>query len=228
MYSCHLFLISSASIRCIHFLSFIVPILHEIFPWYLWFSWRDSESFPFYCFFSLIMTEEGFLISPCYSLELCIQKGISILFSFVFSFSSFLSYLSGLLRQPFCLFACLFWGMVLITVSCTMSWTSIHSSGTLSIRFNPLNQSICHFHYIIISEFDQLCLTLCDPMDCSLPGSSIHGIFQASVLKWAAISFSKGSSQSREWTLVSGLADALPSETPGKRKGFDLGHTWMV
>ena len=31
------------------------------------------------------------------------------------------------------------------------------------------------------------CLTLCDPMDCSLPGSSIHGIFQARVLKWVAI-----------------------------------------
>ena len=34
-------------------------------------------------------------------------------------------------------------------------------------------------------------LTLCDPMDCSLPGSSIHGIFQAGVLEWAAIAFSK-------------------------------------
>ena len=36
----------------------------------------------------------------------------------------------------------------------------------------------------------QLCLTLCDPMDCSLPGSSIHGIFQARVLEWGAITFS--------------------------------------
>ena len=40
------------------------------------------------------------------------------------------------------------------------------------------------------SEVAQLCLTLCDPMDCSLPGSSVHGIFQATVLEWAAISFS--------------------------------------
>ena len=37
----------------------------------------------------------------------------------------------------------------------------------------------------------QLCLTLCDPMDCSLPGSSVHGIFQARILQWVAISFSK-------------------------------------
>ena len=40
------------------------------------------------------------------------------------------------------------------------------------------------------SEVAQSCLTLYDPMDCSLPGSSIHGIFQARVLEWAAIAFS--------------------------------------
>ena len=41
------------------------------------------------------------------------------------------------------------------------------------------------------SEVAQLCTTLSDPMDCSLPGSSIHGIFQARVLEWGAIAFSK-------------------------------------
>ena len=51
-----------------------------------------SLSIVFLYFFALI-TKEGFLISPCYSLELCIQMGISFLFSFAFSFSSFLSYL---------------------------------------------------------------------------------------------------------------------------------------
>ena len=40
------------------------------------------------------------------------------------------------------------------------------------------------------SEVAQSCLTLSDPMDCSLPGSSIHGIFQARVLEWDAIAFS--------------------------------------
>ena len=40
----------------------------------------------------------------------------------------------------------------------------------------------------------QSCPTLCDPMDCSLSGSSVHGIFQARVLEWIAISFSGGSS----------------------------------
>ena len=40
------------------------------------------------------------------------------------------------------------------------------------------------------SEVAQLCPTLSDPMDCSLPGSSIHGIFQAGVVEWGAIAFS--------------------------------------
>ena len=57
------------------------------------------------------------------------------------------------------------------------------------------------------SEVTQSCLTLCDPMDCSLPGSSIHGIFQVSVLEWVAISFSKGSSQPRDLTQVSCIAN---------------------
>ena len=42
------------------------------------------------------------------------------------------------------------------------------------------------------SEVAQLCLTPSDPMDCSLPGSAIHGIFQARVLEWVAIAFSGG------------------------------------
>ena len=41
------------------------------------------------------------------------------------------------------------------------------------------------------SEVAQSCLTLRDPMDCSLPGSSVHGIFQARVLEWGAIAFSR-------------------------------------
>ena len=43
----------------------------------------------------------------------------------------------------------------------------------------------------------QSCLTLCDPMDCSPPGSTVHGILQARILEQVAISFSRGSSQSR-------------------------------
>ena len=49
----------------------------------------------------------------------------------------------------------------------------------------------------------QSCLTLCDPMDCSPPGSSVHEIFQTRILEWVAISFSRGSSQPRDRTRVS-------------------------
>ena len=62
-------------------------------------------------------------------------------------------------------------------------------------------------HFESESEVAQSCPTLCDPMDCSLPGSSVHGVFQAIVLEWAAISFSRGSSRPRDQTQVSHMVD---------------------
>ena len=56
---------------------------------------------------------------------------------------------------------------------------------------------------LVVVLFAQLCLTLCDPMDCNLPGSSVHGILQARILEWAAIPFSRGSSRPRDQTQVS-------------------------
>ena len=53
-----------------------------------------------------------------------------------------------------------------------------------------------------VCEVTQLCLTLCDPVDCSPPGSSVHGILQARILEWVAISFSRGSSRPRDQTCV--------------------------
>ena len=79
VYSCHLFLLSSASVRSILFLSFIEPIFAWNVPLVSHFLEEISSlshSIVFLYFFALI-TEEGFLISPCYSLELCIQMGIS-------------------------------------------------------------------------------------------------------------------------------------------------------
>ena len=77
---------------------------------------------------------------------------------------------------------------------------SIHQPGTCSPTWKLPKPSALGFlwqlHYafmsdhiiIVNSEVAQLCPTLCDPMDCSLPGSSIHGIFQARVLEGVAIS----------------------------------------
>ena len=122
-----------------------------------------SHSFVFLYFFALI-TEEGFLISPCYFLELCIQMGISFLFSFAFFFSS-------------------------------ASAKSLQS-----------------------------CPTLCDPIDSSLPGSSVPGIFQARTLEWDVIAFSydqprKHIERQRHHFVIKGPSSQV--------YGFSSGQVWM-
>ena len=65
----------------------------------------------------------------------------------------------------------------------------------------------------------QPCSTLCNPMDFSPPGSSVHGILQARILEWIAIPFSRGSSRPRDRTWSPTLqAYSLPSEPSGKLK----------
>ena len=76
----------------------------------------------------------------------------------------------------------------------------------------------------LVLKVTQLCQILCNPMDCSLPGSFIHGIFQARILEWVAISFSRGSSRPRDRTRVSCTADSLLSEPPVK-SSLVLSHT---
>ena len=69
----------------------------------------------------------------------------------------------------------------------------------------------------------QSCPALCDSMNCSLPGSSVHGILQARILEWVAIPFSRGSSWPRNWTQVSCVSCIagcfFTAEPPGKPKG---------
>ena len=65
-----------------------------------------------------------------------------------------------------------------------------------------------NFHWIkhnsqLLCSVAHLCPTLCNPMDCSLPGTSVNGIFQARILEGVAISNSRGSSSLRDWTPVS-------------------------
>ena len=57
-----------------------------------------------------------------------------------------------------------------------------------------------------VCSVTQSCLTLCNPMDCNLPRSSVHGIFQARILEWVVIAYSRGSSQLRNRTQVSCIA----------------------
>ena len=72
-------------------------------------------------------------------------------------------------------------------------------------------------HSCMSAQSLQSCLTLWNPMNCSPPGSSVHGILQARILEWAAIPSSKGSSQPRDWTHVSCIAcEFFTPEPPGK------------
>ena len=107
----HLFLISSASVRSLLFLSFIIPIhawcVSLISPSYL----KRSLVLPslLFSYISLHCSFKKFFLSPCYTLDLYIQWGVSFPFSFAFYFSSFFSSLSeSLLRQLLCLLAFLF------------------------------------------------------------------------------------------------------------------------
>ena len=75
------------------------------------------------------------------------------------------------------------------------------------------------------SEVTQSCLTLSDPMDCSLPGFSIHGIFQARVLEWGAIAFSKGIGYSLQysWASPAGKESACNAEDLGCKDPLEDG-----
>ena len=70
----------------------------------------------------------------------------------------------------------------------------------------------------------ELCLTLCDSMDCSPPGSSVHGILQARILEWVAMPFSRGSpNQGTEPGSSALQVDSLLSEPPGSRRSLEKG-----
>ena len=82
-------------------------------------------------------------------------------------------------------------------------WTLLH---LLLFFHGQLLEFTYSFESESESEVTQSCLTLGDPVDCSPPGSSVHGILQARVLEWAVSSFSRGSSRPRDRTHVSRIA----------------------
>ena len=73
------------------------------------------------------------------------------------------------------------------------------SHSLYNICYSSPNGRVC----VCVCVCAQSCLTLCDPMDCSPPGSSVHRILQARILQWVAISSSRVSSQSRVQTFIS-------------------------
>ena len=74
------------------------------------------------------------------------------------------------------------------------------------------------------SEVTQSCPTLCNLVDCSLPGSSVHGMSQASILGWIAISFSRGSSQAWDQTRISCIAGEFFTDW-ATREGWHLSRS---
>ena len=86
---------------------------------------------------------------------------------------------------PFCTFHFVFLMFSSINLECFFKKLT-----SLDYFFFIYHVGCCHFCLVVKSS-----LTLCDAMDCSLPGSSVHGILQARILEWVAISFSKRSSQ---------------------------------
>ena len=89
-----------------------------------------------------------------------------------------------------------------------ISYRKIQMSSFCSPNFVKLmigSASLCYYLPCVhaCAKSLQSCPTLCDPMDCSLPGSSVHGILQERMLEWVAMFFSRGSSRPRDWTHVS-------------------------
>ena len=137
VYCCHLFIISSASVRsipsllycahcCMKFTLGISYFLEEISSL--------SHSIVFLYFFALI-TEEGFLVSPCYSLELCIQRLITFLFSFAFGFPFFSQLFVRPPQKAILLFIIYFswrWSWSLSPVQCHELSSVVHQALCLS------------------------------------------------------------------------------------------------
>ena len=83
-----------------------------------------------------------------------------------------------------------------VNSSLISSW-SVHSP---EAPFNNIwNFKMCVCVCVCVESL-QSCVALCNPLDCNLPGFSVHGIFQAILLQWVAIPFSRGSSQPGDWT----------------------------
>ena len=74
---------------------------------------------------------------------------------------------------------------------------------TFSCAYQPLGHCVCACVCVLIA---QSCPTLCNPMDCSLPGSAVQGILQSRILEWVAIPLSRESSWPKDWTWVSCIA----------------------
>ena len=92
------------------------------------------------------------------------------------------------------------WWAAVYGVAQSRAWLKWLSSSMLLMKAKEWSSPWC---YVSLCWVAQSCLTLCDPINCSLPGFSVHGILQARILEWVATSFSRGSSQPWDGTRTS-------------------------
>ena len=119
--------------------------------------------------------------------------------------------------------------MVYVLVVCGKYWWSVCLWGCVFVRglwcvcvWYMCACILSHFHYV----------WLCNPMDCSLPASSVYGIFPASILEWVAMPFSRGSSQPGNRTHISCISCSagkfFTAESPGNPWGMCVGDVYWV
>ena len=90
------------------------------------------------------------------------------------------------------------------TTSCECGYKYYFKVWSLvNVCFKHTEREELALYGLYVFSVTKSCSTLCNPMDCSLPGSFVHGILQARILQWVCHLFSRGSSQPREWTHVS-------------------------
>ena len=106
----------------------------------------------------------------------------------------------------------------------TSSWRAREATPSVLLVSVTMTNSAWQWENMGVCSVAQSCLTLCDPMDCSPPGSSVYGIFQARILEWIAISSSRGIflTQGLNWCLLCLLhwqVDSLPLSHLGSPVG---------
>ena len=123
-----------------------------------------------------------------------------------------------------CLYCHLRYIMSLIQVKCFKSDQII-----IVYKLKGLFRVMISYLCMCTQSVAQSCLTLCEPMDCSSSGSSVHGIRQTRMLEWFAMPSSRGTSPTQGSNPVSCLqADSLPSELPGKPKNTGEGSLSLL
>ena len=97
------------------------------------------------------------------------------------------------------------------------SWVDVEGQRLNTYTFSSLSARRQLLICLFLSLVTKSCLTVCDPVDCRPPGFSVLGVLQARILEWVAISFSRSSSQPRDWNCISCLAGEFLSTEPPRK-----------